>query len=174
MDPSQVNVPAFLPDSDEIRNDLLDYFYEIQWFDGHLQRMLRELEDRDMLDNTLVVVTSDNGMAFPRAKANLYEYGIHMPLAVSWPARFSGGKKTDALVNLIDVTATIYDACGIGRPETVTGNSLMDVLEGQPTRERQAVFSGRERHSSSRWNSLGYPCPRGQNRPISLCTKFYT
>lgn len=158
MDPAQVRVPTFLPDNSEIRNDLLDYFYEIQWFDSHLQKMLRELEARQMLDNTLVIVTSDNGMAFPRAKANLYEYGIHMPLAICWPKRYPENQKTDAIVNLIDVTATIYDACDVDLPNTVTGRSLDDVLSGEPSRERAATFSGRERHSSSRWNSLGYPC----------------
>ena len=81
-------VPSFLPDTPEIRSDILDYCYEIQWFDRHLGRMLDLLEKRGELDNTIVIVTSDNGMAFPRAKANVYEYGIHMPLAIAWPASF--------------------------------------------------------------------------------------
>lgn len=158
MDPSAVEVPNFLPDTPEIRSDLLDYYFEIQWFDQHLSRMLRELERREMLDNTVIIVTSDNGMAFPRAKANLYEFGIHMPLAICWPAGFPEEQQSQALVNLIDVTATIYDVCGVEIPEQVTGNSLRDILAGQPIGERKAVFAGRERHSSSRWNSLGYPC----------------
>lgn len=158
MDPSQVNVPPFLPDSPEVRSDLLDYFYEVQWFDRHLERMLHSLEKRGLLENTLVVVTSDNGMSFPRAKANLYEYGIHMPLAVSWPATFPGGRDSKALVNLIDVTATIYDACQVTPPKSLSGRSLTDLLSGQSKSRREAVYSGRERHSSSRWNSLGYPC----------------
>ncbi len=158
MDPSQVKVPAFLPNEKEVRSDMLDYFFEIQWFDNHLVRMLRLLESRGQLENTLVIVTSDNGMSFPRAKANLYEYGIHMPLAIAWPQKFAGGRSTDDLVNLIDVTATIYEACGIEKPAEVTGVSLSDLLWGGERRARPAVYSGRERHSSSRWNSLGYPC----------------
>ena len=66
-------VPAFWPDNDIVRNDMLDYGYEIEYFDAQIGKMLEELESRGILDNTLVVVTSDNGMPFPRCKANDYE-----------------------------------------------------------------------------------------------------
>jgi uncharacterized sulfatase len=163
MDPDKVAVPPFLPDTPEIRSDILDYCFEIQWFDNHLMKMLDALEKAGELENTLVAVTSDNGMAFPRAKANCYEYGIHMPLTISWPAKAPANRTVDDLVSLIDVTATIYDAAGVAPPsETpVSGNSLMNVLEsngnGSVDPKRDAIFSGRERHSSSRFNTLGYP-----------------
>lgn len=163
MDPSKVVVPSFLPDTPEIRDDLLDYFFEIQWFDQHLGRMLDMLQQAGELDNTLVVVTSDNGMAFPRAKANCYEYGIHMPLAISWPAKVPPQRTVDDLVNLIDVTATIYEATGVAPPvdHPPAGRGMMNVLrstgEGIVDASRDAVFAGRERHSASRYNSLGYP-----------------
>lgn len=163
LDPKKVNVPSFLPDTPEIRSDILDYCFEIQWFDQHLVRMLDQLKAIGELDNTIVIVTSDNGMAFPRAKANVYEYGIHMPLAISWPASFPGGRSVDDVVNLIDVTATIYDVTGVEPPSTspIAGQSLVNVLsseeEGVVDSTRDATFSGRERHSSSRFNSLGYP-----------------
>ncbi len=155
--------PPFLPDRPEIRQDILDYLFEIEWFDKHLGRMLAALERQGELANTIVIVTSDNGMAFPRAKANVYEYGIHMPLAISWPARISGGHSVSDLVNLIDVTATLYDAANVTPPfdAPLSGRSLMNVLlaeeSGQVDPTRDAVFSARERHSSSRYNSLGYP-----------------
>jgi uncharacterized sulfatase len=158
-----VTVPSFLPDHPEIRSDMLDYLLEIEWFDEHLGRMLSALESQGELDNTIVIVTSDNGMAFPRAKANVYEYGIHMPLAISWPSTISGGRRVTDLVNLIDVTATIYDATNVTPPFAypLSGRSLMNVLlskdSGNVDPTRDAVFSGRERHSSSRYNSLGYP-----------------
>lgn len=163
LDPSKVKVPSFLPDTPEIRDDILDYCYEIQWFDHHLGRMLDALEAAGELDNTIVIVTSDNGMAFPRAKANVYEYGIHMPLAVCWPDSVSGKRTVDDLVNLIDLTATIYEATGVEPPRDppISGHSIMNILksekQGIVEASRDAVFSGRERHSSSRFNSLGYP-----------------
>jgi uncharacterized sulfatase len=163
IDPDQIQLPAFLPDSDVVRSDVADYLYEIQWFDSHLQRMLDQLQQAGQLENTLVIVTSDNGMPFPRAKANLYEYGIHMPLAISWPATIPGGQDTDDLVSLIDVTRTIFHAAGVTpeQADQLVGRNLLARYGAEADKAvpaRQAVFSGRERHSSSRYHSLGYPC----------------
>ena len=163
LDPDKIKVPPFLPDTPEVRDDILDYCFEIQWFDAHLGRMLDLLDEAGELENTLVIVTSDNGMAFPRAKANAYEYGIHMPLAIAWPEKAPGQRTVDDLVNLIDVTATIYEATGADPPtdHPLQGQGLLTLLgsnkEGIIDSSRNAVFSGRERHSSSRFNSLGYP-----------------
>lgn len=157
-------VPAFLPDRPEIRSDLLDYAVEIEWFDEHLRRILQQLEDAGELENTLIIVTSDNGMAFPRAKANCYEYGVHVPLAIRWGSQIKGGRTSADLVGFVDLTATIYDVTGVAPPAAVaplTGNSLLNILksekEGVVDPERTAVFTGRERHSSSRYLNLAYP-----------------
>jgi uncharacterized sulfatase len=69
----QVTVPPFLPDVPEVRSDILDYYVEVEHFDQHLGRMLRLLEKSGELANTLIVVTADNGMPFPGAKATMYE-----------------------------------------------------------------------------------------------------
>ena len=158
-----VAVPKFLPDTPEIRSDILDYEYEIEWFDNHLGRMLAELEEADELDNTIVVVTSDNGMAFPRAKANCYEFGVHMPLAIRWGAKAKPGRKVHDLVSLTDLMPTYLEACDIEHPRKfpMAGRSLMPILlsdkEGTVDSKRTAAYSCRERHSSSRWNNLSYP-----------------
>ena len=163
-DLDDVEVPSFLPDTPEVRSDILDYCVEIEWFDAHLGRMLDALEEAGELDNTLVIVTSDNGMAFPRAKANCYEYGIHMPLAIRWPDRVPGGRTVDDLVGFVDVTATILDAARIPHPSEEfppAGTSLGDILESDESgivdASRTAVFSSRERHSSSRYQNQAYP-----------------
>ena len=162
MDASKVEVPSFLPDVEKVRNDILDYGYEIQWFDQHLGRMLDMLEEAGELDNTIIVVTSDNGMPFPRAKANVYEYGIHMPLAIRWGEKVKGGRVVDDLVSLKDFYATFLDLAGAEYPDyPVESRSLVNILasdsEGVVDSSRTAVFSSRERHSSSRWANLGYP-----------------
>lgn len=162
MDASQVEVPPFLPDVPEVRNDILDYGYEIQWFDQHLGQMISMLEEAGELDNTLIVVTSDNGMPFPRAKANVYEYGIHIPLAVRWGNQITGGREVRDLVSLIDFFATFLDVAGASTPEyTVESKSLTNIFtsdtKGIVDSSRTAVFSSRERHSSSRWANLSYP-----------------
>jgi N-sulfoglucosamine sulfohydrolase len=159
-----VDVPAFLPDTPEIRSDLLDYAVEIEWFDQQLGKILDQLESAGELDKTLVIVTSDNGMAFPRAKANCYEYGIHVPLAIRWGSEIQSQRISKDVVGFVDLTATIYEASGVAPPGgdfPITGRSLLNILkseqEGIVDPPRTAVFSGRERHSSSRYLNLAYP-----------------
>lgn len=157
-------MPPYLPDTPEIRSDLLDAYLEVEWFDRHLGAMLALLEQAGELDNTLVIVTGDNGMTFPRAKANVYEDGIHVPLAVRYGAKVPGGRKVDDLVGFVDLTATILDATGTAMPADAppaAGRSLMNMLtstrEGQVDASRTAVYAARERHSSSRYNNWTYP-----------------
>jgi len=162
-----VDVPSFLPDSEEVRSDILDYCLEIEWFDRHLGKMISALEASGELNNTLIIVTSDNGMAFPRAKANVYEYGIHMPLAIRYPAVVPGDRVVDDVVSLTDLAPTILEIAGVEHPQakgednSMTGESLVPLLESSEsglTRFcREEVYSCRERHSSSRWENLTYP-----------------
>jgi uncharacterized sulfatase len=146
-----------------VRSDILDYCVEIEWFDTHLARMLKALEDAGELDNTIVIVTGDNGMPFPRAKANCYEYGIHVPLAIRWGSRAPGGRSVDDVVSFVDLTATILDVAGVSPPAVtpIAGRSLLNILlstkQGIVDPTRTAAWSGRERHSSSRYNNWIYP-----------------
>lgn len=156
-------LPRFLPDSPEVRSDILDCCVEIEWFDQHLARMLKSLENAGELDNTLVIVTSDNGMPFPRAKANCYEYGVHVPLAVRWGARVPGGRSVDDVVGFVDLTATVLDACGVpsSAVSPISGRSLLNILtsskQGLVDATRTSAWSARERHSSARYNNWTYP-----------------
>ena len=155
-----VEVPKFLPDTEQVRSDILDYLLEVEWFDSHLGRMLELLDSQGLAENTLVVVTSDNGFSFPRAKANLYEYGIHMPLAVRWPRRLKGGRTTDALVSFVDFAPTFFEAAGVAAPGGLAGKSLLPVLleSARPASpESSWILCGRERHSHARFDNLGYP-----------------
>ncbi|HKJ67605.1 MAG TPA: sulfatase [bacterium] len=158
---ADVEVPAFLPDTEEIRSDILDYFVEIEWFDHHLGQMLTILEESGELENTLVVVTSDNGMPFPRAKANLYEFGTHMPLAIRWPERVASGRVVRDLTSSIDFAPTLLEIAGVDIPAQVTGKSLSQVLfsseEGLVDPSREWVLTGRERHTHARPDNLAYP-----------------
>ncbi len=163
LDSAKVVTPKFLPDQPEIRSDILDYCYEIQWFDQHLLQALQLLEERNLLDNTLIIVTADNGMAFPRAKANVYEYGIHVPLAIRWGDKIMGGRIVDDLVGFVDLAPTILEVSQVPFPTDLpmSGRSLVSILTSEDSgiveEDRTAVYSSRERHSSSRYHSLGYP-----------------
>ena len=157
----QLTVPAFLPDNEVIRSDILDYAVEIEWFDTHLGRILSKLEQLGELDNTLIVVTGDNGMPFPRAKANLYEYATHMPLAMRWGNVINPGRHVEDPVSFIDFAPTFLDAAGVAVPEEMTGRSLLPVLQspasGHVDEARTFVLTGRERHTHARADNLGYP-----------------
>lgn len=160
---NDVEVPGFLPDNETVRGDLLDYAVEIDWFDLHLQRMLEYLEKTGELENTIVMVTSDNGLSFPRAKANCYEYGIHEPFAVRYPKAFPGGRIVDDLIGFADLAPTILEITGTS-PEgmlPISGKSFLHILKskknGVVDESKKYVFAGRERHSSSRYMNWGYP-----------------
>ncbi len=92
---AKIEVPPTLPDADTVRNDTADYLFEIEWFDSHLARMIGMLRARGELDNTIIIVTSDNGMPFPGGKTTEYELGTHMPLA-RW--RCTGARKSNLIV----------------------------------------------------------------------------
>jgi N-sulfoglucosamine sulfohydrolase len=158
-----VAVPPFLPDNDLIRGDILDYAVEIEWFNLHLSRILNYLDSIGELDNTIVIATGDNGMSFPSAKANCFEYGAHVPLAISYPKGFPSGRNVDDPVSFADFAPTILEMTGTKSDDMlpISGKSLVNILKsnksGTVDVTKKYVFSGRERHSSSRWNNLGYP-----------------
>jgi len=162
-----VVVPSFLPDKPEVRSDILDYCMEIEWFDTQLAKVISMLEKSGELDNTIIVVTSDNGMAFPRAKANTYEFGIHVPLAIRWGNNIKAGTRINNVVSLIDIAPTILEAAGVIHPGNKPGNypiegiSMLSVLTNKKRAAkdtlRTGVYSSRERHSFARWNNFSYP-----------------
>ena len=160
---SDVDVPAFFPDNDIVRGDMLDYAVEIEWFDHHLQLMLDYLEAIGELDNTIIIITADNGMPFPRAKANSYEYGVHVPFAVRYPKDFPGGRVVDDPIGFADLAPTILDLTNTSSEGMlpITGRSFRHLLEsdkqGAIDDTFKYVFSGRERHSASRYQNWGYP-----------------
>ena len=155
MDAGAVEVPSFLPDLPCVRNDILDYLFEVERFDRECGQILRILEERGELENTLVIMTSDNGMPFPRSKANLYDFGTRMPLAMRWPGQISAGTVLNGFTNSVDLGPTILEAASVPIPETFSGESLWSVLSGAPG--RSAVFLERERHANVRAGNLSYP-----------------
>jgi len=159
-------VPGPWPDNETVRIDLLDYAFEIEHFDVHLQRMLALLEERNLLDNTLVVVTADNGMPFPHAKGQEYEYSNHLPLAMMWKRGIRNpGRKVDDFVSFIDFAPTFLELASVA-PEPagmqpITGRSLTEILRsarsGRCIAHRDHVLIGKERHDVGRPNDVGYP-----------------
>src|SRR5690606_10322484 len=148
------SVYGFWPNADTIRTDMLDYAFEIEYFDQQLGKILDLLEDTGELENTLIVVTSDNGMPFPRIKGNNYEYSNHLPLAVMWGKGITNpGRQIDYYISLIDLAPTFADVAGLitsqSGMESMGGNSLMDIfsspIPGKVNPDRNHLLMGRER-----------------------------
>jgi uncharacterized sulfatase len=158
----EVYVPPMLPDAPEVRNDILDYYFECERCDRDAGEMLALLEKAGKLENTLVVMTGDNGWPFPRGKTNLYDLGCRQPMAVRWPARAKGGRVVDDFLSLPDVAPTFLEAAGLLVPADMTARSFLDVLtsgkSGRVDPKRDRVVVGRERHhGGARPGCLGYP-----------------
>ncbi|WPR71379.1 sulfatase [Flavobacterium sp. NG2] len=159
-------VPSFWPDNEVVRNDMLDYAFEIEYFDKHLQGILKLLEESGELENTIVIVTSDNGMPFPRVKGQVYEYSNHSPLAIMWPNGIKNpGRVVEDMVSFIDFVPTYLEVAGISEKqsgmEKLTGKSLTDIFysekSGIVNKKRNFQMVGKERHDVGRPNDEGYP-----------------
>ncbi len=158
MDADNVSVPGFLPDNPCVRNDIMDYYYEVERFDRESGSIIELLREKGMLENTLIVMTSDNGMPFPRAKATLYDYGTRMPLAMYWKGHIEGGKRITAFMNFVDFAPTFLEAAGMEIPEEFSGKSLLGLFtENLSGDDRNMVFLERERHANVRKGDLSYP-----------------
>ncbi|MBD3392405.1 MAG: sulfatase-like hydrolase/transferase [Chitinivibrionales bacterium] len=152
-----VSVPPFLPDNDTVRNDLAHYLFEVRRFDRDVGVQLEMLRRRRELENTLVVMTSDNGMPFPRCKATCYDPGVHVPLVIWWPGHIKAGTTLPDFVNLADLAPTFLEAANVQTPSAMSGKSLWRLLDGNGRRSEYVVV-GRERHSAAQGTTLkGYP-----------------
>ena len=141
----------YWPDRPILRSDLLDYYAEIDWVDRHVGRMVEQLERAKMLENTLVVVTGDNGMPFPRCKSNLYDYGARVPLVIAWPRRIPGGRVSTDFTTLADLAPTFLEAAAVPAPSGMTAKSLLPLLtsgkSGRIEKQRDAVVLAKEQHA---------------------------
>lgn len=158
-DPDKVIVPPIFPDNDIVRSDILDYLVEVEHFDSMVEQAIATLEESGQLDNTIVVVTSDHGMPFPRAKASLYDAGSRVPLAIRWPGGVTNpGRAVHAFVNLSDLAPTFLEAAGLEPPEIMTAQSLLAVFRNDKPKNREAAYIAMERHDGCRKGGKGYPC----------------
>ena len=159
----RIRLPADLPDHEIVRHDVADYYFEVQRWDRDVAAALAVLERAGELENTIVAMTGDNGMPFPRHKCHLYDSGTHAPLAIRWGAHVPGGRTVEDFVSLADLAPTFLEAAGAAIPEPMTGRSLLKVLlsdkSGQIDPTRDHVLTGRERHGLAQEfpETGGYP-----------------
>lgn len=156
IDKSKIKIPGWLPQSNVVRDDIADYLAEVKRFDNLVNTAIESLVEKNLLENTLIIITSDNGMPFPRAKATVYDSGTNVPLIMSWGNRFKKGSRQERLVSLVDMAATVADAAGVKSPDF--GNrSFLPRKDRKFVPPAPQVFVERERHASAREGNLSYP-----------------
>ena len=161
IDLDAIEVPGYLPDNEEVRKDIGDYYNEIQLFDREVASYMALVGEMGQLENTIVIITSDNGWQFPRGLANLYDAGTKIPLIIHWPKGFKGQREIDDFVSLNDFAPTFLELAGVEIPDAMTAKSLVNILQsdadGQVEAERDFVVTARERHAYVRQGGAGYP-----------------
>ena len=133
--------PTGLPDVPATRRDMAAFKASARSLDQGIGAVLHALHDLDLTDNTLVICTTDHGVAFPNAKATLYDRGTGVMMLARGPGGFTGGKVLDAMVSHLDVYPTICELAGIGPPSWLQGKSLMPIVRGESERLHDAVFA---------------------------------
>lgn len=159
-------VPGIWPDSETVRSDMLDYGLEVEAFDAEVGELLQALDASGEARNTLVIVTSDNGMPFPRSKGHDYDISNREPLVACWPAGIARpGRRVPEFVSFIDFAPTFLELLGVDGAKAgmapVTGRSFVNLLRGEADPSRSFVILGRERNDVQARpgtpSGLGYP-----------------
>lgn len=164
-DPGQVSVQGFLPDNELVRSDLSDYAVEVEYHDMMIGKALESLAKRGLLDNTIIIATSDQGMPFPRVKGQIYDEDFHEAFVVRWGNKIKPGRVVTDFVSFPDVAPTLMEAAGLRPHSQMTGKSFLDILlsskSGRIDKNRNFALVGKERHDMGRIENgqinVGYP-----------------
>jgi N-sulfoglucosamine sulfohydrolase len=145
-DPKKVIVPYHLPDSDDVRKDLAEYYQSVTRMDRGIGMLLEVLRELGQFDDTLIIFVSDNGIPFPGAKTTLYNAGIHLPLIVAGPG-IPQGKTNNALVSFVDLTPTILDFTKADVPKyKLPGRSILPIVNDDNPKGWDTVFASHQMH----------------------------
>lgn len=144
--PGDVRVPPYLPDAKETRGDLALYYDEITRLDGHVGKVLDELAEQAVADNTIVIFMSDNGRPFPRCKTTVYDSGVRTPFLVRWPSKVKPGSACDRLISSIDIAPTFTELAALPPSPTFQGESFAPLLRDPQQRTREAIYAEHNWH----------------------------
>ncbi len=138
--PEKIELPPYIVDTPETRDGYSRYLAEITYYDGQVGQILGLLDKHGLADNTLVMVTSEQGNSMPFAKWTLYDSGLQTALIARWPGKIAAGAVTGAMVEYVDLVPTFVDAAG-GTPDTILdGKSMLPVLFGQTQEHKEHVY----------------------------------
>jgi N-sulfoglucosamine sulfohydrolase len=140
--------PPNLPDTPDTRRDMAAYSASARSLDQGVGSVLDALDNHGLADDTLIIFTTDHGLAFPGAKATLFDRGLGVMLILRGPGGFAGGKVHDAIVSHIDVYPTLCELVGIDRPDFLQGLSLLPLVSGEATSIRDVIFAEMTWHAA--------------------------
>lgn len=144
-DPASVRVPAYFPDTPEVRQSIARHYDTIQALDAQVGRVLDLIDQAGLSDNTVVVFWGDHGAGFPRGKRWLYDSGTRCPLIVRWPGRIVPGSVRDDLVAVVDFAPTFLSIAGVPLPDRFHGIPFLQADGRIPAQRNSYVFSARDR-----------------------------
>jgi N-sulfoglucosamine sulfohydrolase len=133
--------PSNLPDTPATRRDMAAFKASARSLDQGIGAVLHGLHDLDLTERTLIICTTDHGLAFPNAKATLYDRGTGVMLLMRGPGGFTGGKVYDAMVSHLDVYPTLCDIAGAEHPSFLQGTSLLPLVRGETDRIHEEIFT---------------------------------
>jgi arylsulfatase A-like enzyme len=135
-----VRPPAALPDVPEVRRDMANYVASVRTMDACCGAVLNALEESGLAENTLVVATTDHGIAFPMNKCTLTDRGLGVYLILRGPGGFRGGKAIEGMVSQIDLYPTLCELLDIEAPHWLQGESLLPLLSGERSEIHDALY----------------------------------
>ncbi|MGD0772056.1 MAG: sulfatase [Candidatus Solibacter sp.] len=147
-DPRYLQPPVPIPDTPQTRRDMAGFRASARLLDRGAGMVLEALERNGLAANTLVISTTDHGIAFPRMKCNLTDSGLGVSLILRGPGPFSGGKVSDAMVSHLDIFPTLCDWLEIERPAWLEGRSVLPLLRGEEKELNDEVFAEVNYHAS--------------------------
>ncbi len=136
----KVILPPYIVDTPRMREDFSNYLAEITYYDSQVGEILSLLDKHGLRDNTLVMVVSEQGNAFPFAKWTCYGNGLQSAMIVRWPGMVSPGTTTDALVEYTDVLPTFIEAAGGQPAKVLDGKSMVSLLKGETSSHKDYVY----------------------------------
>jgi len=179
INPDLIRLFECFPDHEIVRSDVADYYYEVQRFDALVASAIKILEENGELDNTIIVMTGDHGMPFPRCKSNNYDSGARIPMAIRWGAGIKNpGRVLQDFMSTTDLAPTFLELAGVEIPGVMTGKSLKNLFDSQnegliDADQRSYVLHGKERHVPSQEENMGgYPCRAIRNHDFLYIRNF--
>ncbi|MBC8767676.1 sulfatase [Arenibacter sp. BSSL-BM3] len=146
-DPTEVVVPDFLPDTNESREEIAQYYQSVSRIDQGFGRLMQMLQESGKADNTIVIYISDNGMAFPGAKTTLYEPGMKLPCIIKDPFSKLKNTTSDAMISWVDLTPTILDMAQVEtKGYSFHGRSFQDVLNAKEPEGWDEIYASHTFH----------------------------